>query len=84
MLKGLGYTRCASGELEVGIEKWALYIKGHPRKDSVTHSARQLEDGRWVSKMGNAEDIVHARAQDVEGPAYGKVYSYYARARASN
>lgn len=81
MLRGLGYTRCADGSLIPGIEKWALYIKGHPKKDSVTHGARQLEDGRWASKMGGFQDIVHLRAQDVEGPCYGKVYAYYSRAR---
>ena len=81
MLTSLGYTRCPNGELEDGFEKWALYMKGHPRKDSVTHGARQLPNGRWASKMGRAEDIEHDRPQDVEGPVYGRVYSYYRRPR---
>lgn len=81
MLKGLGYRRCADGKLEPGVEKWALYVKGNPKKDSVTHGARQLEDGRWASKMGCYQDIIHLKAQDVEGPCYGKVYAFYSRPR---
>ncbi|MGR3317359.1 MAG: DUF7689 domain-containing protein [Candidatus Anammoxibacter sp.] len=40
---------------EIGVEKLALYV----RDNEVTHAARQLPNGRWKSKIGNKEDILH-------------------------
>ncbi|MGH6736855.1 MAG: DUF7689 domain-containing protein [Acidobacteriota bacterium] len=62
-------------ELEVGIEKIAIYVDG----DGIpTHAARQLEDGSWTSKLGEWEDIQHKTLNAVEdkgdlGLGYGKV-----------
>lgn len=62
-------------ELEVGIEKIAIYIDA----DGVpTHAARQLSDGTWTSKLGEWEDIQHKTLQAMEdsgglGLGYGKV-----------
>ena len=50
-----GFALCDDGSLEPGYEKIALYaFVGH-----FTHVARQLEDGRWSSKLGNLELVVH-------------------------
>jgi hypothetical protein len=36
------------------------------------HAARQQNNGRWISKLGEQEDIDHA-LHDLEGEMYGKV-----------
>lgn len=65
----LGFEVCEDPSLEPGCEKIALYAK----EDGVpTHAARQLPDGRWTSKLGQLEDIVHPNLRDVSGEAYGK------------
>jgi hypothetical protein len=65
----LGHVVCDHAELEPGWEKVALYTyaDGFP-----THAARQLENGRWTSKLGQLERIEHA-LPDLEGTEYGSV-----------
>jgi hypothetical protein len=65
----LGYAVCGGEEPELGFEKVALFAdaQGVP-----THAARQLESGRWTSKLGDLEDIVHA-LHDLTGVVYGSV-----------
>jgi len=52
----LGYELCDSPDLEHGYEKVAIYVD---RNRIPTHAARQLENGRWTSKLGPWEDIEH-------------------------
>ena len=72
VFEGLGYQECATDELEVGFEKVAIFAwdDGQP-----THVARQLENGRWTSKLGNWEDIEHQKLHALGGTAsmYGVV-----------
>ena len=65
----LGYAVCDGEGLEAGFEKVALFADadGFP-----THAARQLDSGRWTSKLGEIEDIEHA-LRDLEGVEYGSV-----------
>ena len=66
----LGYSICDSAEQEAGYEKVALYaINGR-----WEHAARQLDNGRWTSKLGEFEDITHPSPQDVAGDAFGEVH----------
>ena len=65
----LGYGPCTNAELETGFEKIALYAIG----GTPTHAARQLPNGRWVSKLGELEDIEHASLEILAGPLYGEV-----------
>jgi hypothetical protein len=65
------------GSLEEGIEKVALYADG----PEYMHAARQLETGKWTSKMGLGELIEHDKPSDLEGPAYGAVAKYMKRKR---
>ena len=37
------------------------------------HAAKQLDDGRWSSELGELEDVTHANAEDVSGRCYGAV-----------
>lgn len=53
----LGYAPCANGTLEEGFEKLAIYQSS---SGDVSHVARQLDTGRWTSKLGILEDIEHA------------------------
>jgi hypothetical protein len=76
----VGYVRCKNGSLEKGFEKIAIYAsKDADQKLVPEHAARQLIDGRWMSKMGLDEDIEHLTVNDVGGPEYGKVVCYMRR-----
>jgi hypothetical protein len=63
----LGFVRCDAEVREDGFEKVAIFADatGFP-----THAARQLESGRWTSKLGELEDIEHD-LRDLEGDIYG-------------
>jgi hypothetical protein len=70
-----GYKVCDGPEPEVGFEKVALYEKdGKP-----THAARQLPDGRWTSKLGQAQDIAHS-LEGLNGVEYGEPIVFLKRA----
>src|SRR5216684_5426535 len=59
-----GYELCPDGLLEDGYEKVVLYVDNF---GEWQHAARQLVDGRWTSKMGDAEDITHQSPDDLGG-----------------
>ncbi|HVC93843.1 MAG TPA: hypothetical protein VND64_09135 [Pirellulales bacterium] len=65
----LGYTVCDHAEPEPGYEKVALFANA---ASFPTHAARQLENGRWTSKIGQLERIEHS-LRDLEGIEYGLV-----------
>ena len=66
----LGYERCNSFDLEEGFEKVAIFV----RKDDgrTKHMARQLGDGRWISKLGPSWDIIHKTLFGLAGKDYGE------------
>jgi len=67
----LGYVACNNSDPEPGYEKVALYaLNGRPK-----HAARQLENGKWTSKLGEWIDIEHNTLKALEGPHYGYVCS---------
>jgi hypothetical protein len=64
----LGYEVCNGLHLEHEFEKVVLYaLSGKP-----THMARQLNDGKWASKLGKSYDIEHITPSTVEGALYGQ------------
>jgi hypothetical protein len=72
----LGFAPCDDATLEPGSEKVAIYaLAGKP-----THVARQLSDGRWISKLGNCEDIEHT-LDGLTGQVYGEVAQILRRPR---
>ena len=77
----LGFRLCFDGNLEDSIEKIAIYGKGLAGAEQPTHTALQLCDGRWTSKLGNYEDVTHDTTDDVNGPCYGQVLCFLARER---
>ena len=50
-----GFAECDNGDLERGVEKIALFAD----EGRFTHVARQLNSGRWTSKLGEDCDIEH-------------------------
>jgi hypothetical protein len=73
----LGYAPCASGALELPLQKVAIYVD---RDGKPCHAARQNEDGCWTSKLGPEELVTHD-LHGVEGPAYGTIAVFLARPR---
>jgi len=77
----LGYSRSANGDFVAGVEKVAIFV------DEATipaHASRQLENGRWTSKLGREIDIEHHSVEGVCGPAYGRVGCFLERPRGSS
>lgn len=74
----LGFEPCAHGQLEVGAEKIAIFVNAQM---IPTHAARQLENGRWTSKIGDWEDIEHVLADLSGTPGYGTIAQYLRRPR---
>jgi hypothetical protein len=66
------------GRLEEGWEKIAIYVdaEGEPR-----HFARQLENGKWTSKLVDLIDIEHDDLTCLEGENFGHVNSILMRRR---
>lgn len=73
----LGYELCDNAELEPAVEKIAIYVNG---AGLPTHSARQLADGQWTSKIGTLHDITHDTLSGLEGAEYGRVACVMRRA----
>lgn len=77
----LGYqTKYDDEQLIVGIEKVAIYVD---RNNLVTHMARQLESGRWTSKLGPNFDIEHEIPECLNGTHYGRFSHCLGRMRNS-
>ena len=78
LFRAAGYDLCEDGNLETGYQKIAVFTN----KDEPTHAARQLSDGKWTSKLGNCEDIVHDTLEELQGDSfysYGQVALFMAR-----
>jgi hypothetical protein len=75
----IGYHVCDNAALEAGFEKIAIYAERVGTILVPTHSALQLPDGRWTSKLGPFEDIQHRTLSDLDGPAYARAVAYLKR-----
>lgn len=72
-----GYSTCDGPRHQAGYEKVAIYSRdGH-----FKHAVRQLRSGRWVSKLGEWQDIEHERVDHVETPKYGVAKHFLSRKR---
>jgi hypothetical protein len=74
MLSINGYIKCDDPTHEAGFEKLAIYTDGNQFK----HIARQLADGKWTSKLGQADDISHS-LNGLIGQGYGRPTIYLKR-----
>ena len=70
----IGFAPSTNPNLEPDVVKIAVYA----RSGVPTHAARQLPNGNWTSKLGQAEDIEHPLAGLV-GSVYGDVALILAR-----
>ena len=73
----LGYQLTDEPGHEKTYERIVIYALGGRPK----HTARQLEDGKWTSKLGDAEDIEHALT-GLDGGIYGSPVKFMRRPRA--
>lgn len=71
----LGYSTCGNGVKKPGFDKIAIYTN---RAGKPTHAARQLEDGKWTSKLGPSEDITH-EANGLDSQEYGSIAQFMRR-----
>lgn len=76
----LGYIRCATDNFEIDYEKVCIFA--HPN-GTPTHAARQLDNGRWTSKLGRNVDIEHATPQGLSGRDYGQPVLFMQRERST-
>jgi hypothetical protein len=73
----LGYNVRDDDRLEVGCQRVALYADNFGNR---THAARQLPNGWWTSKLGEAVDILHRSPHAVVSDGYGEVRAIMNRA----
>jgi len=76
MFRALGFFECLDGQLEYEYEKIVLYADA---QGDFTHVALQSGVGRWMSKLGDLEDVEHSTPDVLEGPAYGQPCLYMKR-----
>jgi hypothetical protein len=72
----LGYSPCDTADLETGYEKVVIY---RGADGSIKHMAKQLESGRWSSKLGQVWDIEHSTPAELIGENYGWPVQYLRR-----
>lgn len=68
----LGYEVCQDPACEQGYEKVAFYAKDAAPKHAPKHAARQCSDGRWTSKLGELQYVIHDSLESLSGVAYGQ------------
>ena len=74
-----GFSLCDNDALESGYEKIALYAF----VGRFTHAAKQLNDGRWTSKLGKREVITHPSLANLTGGFFGNVHCIMRRITSS-
>jgi|SRR5271165_5196059 len=72
------YEKCDSFELEKGYEKIVFYVD---ESGSPEHFARQLQNGKWTSKLGGLWDIEHDTLDCLAIPDYGTPQLVFRRKR---
>lgn len=68
MCQKLGFQICDNAQLEQNYEKIVLFSTDN---QYCTHVARQLNNGRWTSKLGQSYDVTHS-INAIENGIYGK------------
>jgi hypothetical protein len=73
-----GFQVCADGNLVEGSEKIAIYVNNY---GGWEHAARQESDGKWKSKLGDLEDILHDSPDALICTDYGRPAIFMERVR---
>lgn len=76
--ESVGFRICPSGELEIFFEKIVVFVDGN---GVPKHAARQLDTGKWTSKLGRDVDIEHANPLALSGQLYGQPSCFLRRPR---
>lgn len=71
----IGFEECSDGSFEDGYEKIALFVN---RAGTPTHAARQIDEGKWSSKLGKSFDIAH-ELRALTGSEYGSIAVFMKR-----
>jgi len=75
LFASIRYQCCDNPSHETEYEKIAIYaLDGIP-----THAARQLNNGKWASKLGEDVDIEHDSLECLYGPIYGNTVTIMKR-----
>jgi hypothetical protein len=80
LLEREGFVVCDNAKPEAGIEKIVIY----GAFGEWEHVARQLDNGKWTSKMGPDEDIEHSSPDELAGGVFGQVVRLMMRPFSSN
>ena len=67
--RDLGFEITDKLDLEDNTLKIVIYIESN--SNHFKHVARQLNTGKWTSKLGDWEDIQHDTPNDLVGQSYG-------------
>lgn len=73
----IGFVPCSDGKFESGFDRIAIY----ERDGRWKHVARQLSDGQWTSKLGQAHDISHKTVSALFSDGYGRGVQFMRRAK---
>jgi hypothetical protein len=65
LFRHFGFEPCDDATVEPGVVKIALYED--KKSGEAMHAARQLESGKWTSKIGDFDDISHDTLESLEG-----------------
>lgn len=77
-MRSIGFEIAEDASVETGFHKIAIYAKVDR---TPTHMARQLDNGRWVSKLGSSEDVEHVDVNCFRNEImYGEVHTIMKRA----
>jgi hypothetical protein len=71
-----GWGVCENGDLELGLEKLAIYVDTLGR---WTHVCLGMPDGRWRHKCGLRGRILTQSARSLEGQLYGTCLHFMMR-----
>jgi len=69
--KTIGYECCDNENAEESYDKIAIFSKDGK---TATHASRQLESGKWTSKLGKSFDVEHGFNELKEVPEIDKYY----------
>lgn len=79
LFESYGFQKCEHSAIEEEYLKIAIYIK----ESKVTHAARQLDTGMWVSKLGMSVDCIHSLPA-INNGIYGVVGQYMKKKKSTN
>ena len=75
LFKSIGFVPCKTDKYETNFEKIALFLDVH---GFPTHAAKQIDEHKWSSKLGELHDVGHT-IKSIEDGLYGKAIIFMKR-----